>query len=176
MAGILLATAIELHLQGRLWTSASGRLRGWVGDVWSSETSQQFLDPYSFTHVLHGFVLCWLAAWAFPRWPLVWRLVLGVALESLWEIFENTQLVIDRYRQATAAIGYEGDTILNSLGDILSCAIGFGVAARLGWRWTLALFVAIEIALIISIRDSLVLNVLMLVCPLEAVKAWQMGH
>lgn len=176
MAAILTGTALELHHQGRLWRSASGRLLAWVGDVWSSENSQQLLDPYSATHVLHGFILCGLATLVFSRWPLAWRLCVAVAVESLWEMLENTQFVIDRYRHATAAVGYQGDTIINSVGDILSCGLGFLLAQRLGWRWSLAIFFAIEIVLIVSIRDSLTLNVLMLVCPLNRVKAWQMGN
>jgi hypothetical protein len=175
MAAILAATAIELHRQGRLWRSASGRLLLWVGDVWSSENSQQIFDPYSATHVLHGFILCGLAAWAIGRWPLAWRLTAAIALESLWEMFENTQFVIDRYRQATAAVGYEGDTVVNSLGDIFSCGVGFVVAQRLGWRWSLVIFVVTEIVLICWIRDSLLLNVLMLLFPLSGLKAWQTG-
>ena len=173
---VVAATAIALRLEGRLWTSASGRLRLWVGDVWSAENSQQLLDPYSFTHLLHGFVFCWLAAWMVPRWPLVWRLVLAVGLESVWEVFENTPFVINRYRTETAAIGYQGDTVFNSLGDVLSCAVGFLIAWRLGWRWSLAVFVAVEIILLLWIRDSLVLGVLMLLVSLPAVKQWQLGH
>ncbi|HEX4144707.1 MAG TPA: DUF2585 family protein [Pirellulales bacterium] len=175
MAALLVATAIELHRQGRLWRSASGRLLPWAGDVWSPENSQQFFDPYSATHVLHGFILCGLAAWLLDRWPVAWRLCLAIALESLWEMFENTQFAIDRYRQATVAVGYRGDTVINSLGDILSCGVGFLIAHRIGWRWSLAVFIATEVVLIYWIRDSLLLNVLMLVCPLARVKAWQLG-
>ncbi len=120
IAAILAATAIALHFEGRLWTSASGQVKLWVGDVWSSENSQQLLDPYSVTHLLHGFVLCGLAASAWPRWRLAWRLTAAVGLEAAWEVFENSQLAIDRYRQQTAAIGYEGDTVVvNSLCDIV---------------------------------------------------------
>jgi Protein of unknown function (DUF2585) len=175
MAAILLATAIELHHQGRLWRSASGRLLLWVGNVWSPENSQQLFDPYSATHVLHGLILCGLVAWAVGRWPVAWRLCLAIALEAFWEMFENSQFVIERYRQATAAVGYQGDTVVNSLGDILSCGFGFVVAQRLGWRWSLVVFVVTEITLICWIRDSLLLNVLMLIFPLAGVKAWQMG-
>jgi hypothetical protein len=173
---ILAATAAQLRWQGRLWTSASGHVRLWVGDAASRETSQQFLDPYSITHVLHGFILCALITWLLRRWPLAWQLAVAVLVESLWEILENSRTVIERYRQATIAIGYEGDTILNSIGDILSCAAGFWLASRLPWRWTLALLVATEIALLVWIRDSLALNVLMLLWPLPAVKNWQLGH
>ncbi len=176
IAGLLAGTAIVLRLEGRLWLSASGQVRLWAGNVWSSENSQQLFDPYSFTHVLHGFILCGLTAWALPRWPLAWRLVLGLGLESAWEVFENTPFVINRYRNETGAIDYEGDTVLNSLGDILACAAGLLIAWRLGWRWSLAIFVAVEIILLLWIRDSLVLNVLMLLVRMPAVKQWQLGH
>jgi hypothetical protein len=173
---ILALAAIVLRAEGRLWLSASGQIKLWVSDVWSSENSQQLLDPYSFTHLLHGFVFSWLTAWLVPRWPLPWRLVLTVGLETAWEMFENTPFVIDRYRSETGAIGYEGDTVLNSLGDILSCAVGMLIACRLGWRWSLAIFIAIEVVLLLWIRDCLLLNVLMLLVSLPAVKQWQMGH
>lgn len=176
LAGLLTGTAVALRLEGRLWLSASGQVRLWVGDVWSSENSQQLFDPYSFTHVLHGLIFCGLIAWALPRSPLVWRLVLALGLESAWEILENTPFVVHRYRNETGAIGYQGDTVLNSLGDILACAAGLLIAWRLGWRWSLAIFVAVEIILLLSIRDSLVLNVLMLLVRMPAVKQWQLGH
>ena len=105
-----------------------------------------------------------------------WRFVLAIAIESGWEMIENTNTVIDRYRQATAALGYQGDTVLNSMGDILCCAVGFVVAAKLGWRWSIILFLAVETILLFWIRDSLLLEILMLVHPVDSIKAWQMGR
>jgi Protein of unknown function (DUF2585) len=171
-----MTAAALLRGQGRLWWCACGRLRLWTSDAWSQHTSQHLLDPYSFTHVLHGVVLCGLLAWCCARLRPGWRFVLALALEALWEVLENSEFVIRRYREATAALGYQGDTIANSLGDIVCCGVGFLVARRLGLRRSLLLFVLLEIGLLIWIRDSLVLEVLMLLYPVEAIKAWQVGH
>lgn len=174
MVAVLVAAAYQLRSQGRLWICSCGKLLIWSGDVCSSDNSQHFLDPYSFTHVLHGLVYCGLLAWIVPRLAPAWRLWLAVAAAALWEVVENSDFVIQRYRAATAALGYQGDTIVNSLGDILSCAVGFMIARRLGFRRSLALFVLTEVVLLIWIRDSLTLDVLMLIFPLDAIKQWQM--
>lgn len=146
----------------------------WSGQVCSADNSQHFLDPYSFTHILHGFLFFWLISWLAPRVKWSWQLVLAVSVEALWEIFENSSFVIDRYRSATAALGYDGDTIVNSFGDILCCLVGFMIARRLGlWR-SLIVFAVLEVVLIIWIRDSLFLEILMLVVPINAIKAMQL--
>ena len=168
------AVAILLRLEGRLWICACGNLQAWAGKVCSSDNSQHFLDPYSFTHVLHGFLFFWLIAWLAPRLKPSWQLTLAIAVEALWEVFENTNFVIDRYRSETAALGYNGDTVVNSFGDILCCLVGFMIASRLGLRRSLIVFAALELVLIVWIRDSLLLEILMLVYPIDAIKAFQM--
>ncbi len=144
-----------------------------MSDAKGPHNSQHFLDPYSFTHVSHGLLLCGLLAWAAPRLAPAWQLLLAVCVETLWEVFENSAFVIQRYRTATMALGYEGDTIANSLGDILCCALGFLLARRLGLWASVALFVLTEIVLLLWIHDSLLLNVVMLIYPINAIKAWQ---
>jgi len=135
------------------------------------------LDPYSFTHLLHGFLLCGLLSLTAPQLPTVWRLWLAISIEAVWEVLENSEFVIRRYREQTAALGYHGDTIVNSLGDILICGLGFVVAQRLGFRRTFALFVVTELTLAILIRDNLTLNIVMLIHPIDAIKEWQAaGH
>lgn len=169
--------AFVLRAEGRMWLCDCGRVRAWVGDAWSAETSQQFFDPYTLTHVLHGLAFCGLLALLLPRVGWRWRFVLAVAAESLWEVIENTDFVIQRYREATAALGYRGDTVVNSLGDIAACSVGFLVARRLGWPRSVLLFVATEIFLLFWIRDSLVLNIILLLYPSEKLRAWQQaGH
>src|SRR5215211_2869602 len=164
---VLAGTALVLRSQGRLWWCSCDYLLLWSGDPWSSDNSQHLLDPYSFTHVLHGFVLCGLLALTVPRLSALWRLCLAVSIEAVWEVIENSEFVIRRYREQTAALGYHGDTIVNSLGDILACGLGFVLAHRLGFRRTFALFVLTEVTMAIWIRDYLSLNVLMLVYPIE---------
>lgn len=174
MFATLLVTLGLLRGEGRLWLCACGRLSVWAGNICSADNSQQFFDPYSFTHLLHGFLYCWLLAWLAPRLTAQWQLWLAVAVEALWEVCENSSFVIQRYREATAALGYQGDTIVNSIGDILSCALGFMLARRLGFRRSLALFVAVEVVLLYWIRDSLMLEILILLHPVNAIRAWQL--
>jgi hypothetical protein len=174
---VLAVAAFELRAQGRLWFCACGRVLVWVGDAWSTETSQQLFDPYSLTHVLHGLAFCGLLTLLLSRVNWRWRFVLAVAVEALWEVIENTDFVIRRYREATAALGYNGDTIINSLGDVIACALGFLIARKLGWLRSLVLFVATELFLLFWIRDSLILNIILLLYPSERLRAWQQaGH
>jgi len=168
------ATAILLRVEGRLWICACGSVQVWSGQICSADNSQHFLDPYSFTHVLHGFLFFWLIAWLFARLSGPWQLALAIAVEGFWEAFENTNFIIDRYRSETAALGYNGDTVINSFGDILCCLIGFVIARRLGWRRSLIAFALLELVLILWIKDSLLLEILMLVVPIDALRAWQM--
>jgi len=176
MAVIVTLAVGQLHLQGRLGWCSCGRLSPWVGDIWSSHCSQHLFDPYSFTHVLHGLVLYGLLALACPKMPLAWRLCLAISLEAGWEVFENCDFTIQRYREMTIALDYKGDSIANSLGDILCCGAGFLLTRRLGVWGSVSLFVATEVVLLIWIRDSLLLNVVMLAWPIDAIKTWQMVH
>jgi hypothetical protein len=168
-----IGTALLLRSQGRLWVCSCGYLLPWSSDPWSSDNSQHLFDPYSFTHLLHGFLLCGLLALIAPRLSVVWRLWLTVSIEAVWEVLENSEFVIRRYREETAALGYHGDTIVNSLGDIVACGLGFVVAQRLGFRRTFALFVLTEVTLATLIRDNLTLNIVMLIHPIDAIREWQ---
>ena len=177
MVVVLMGAALLLRSQGRLWACSCGYLLLWSSDPWSSDNSQHLLDPYSFTHLLHGFVLCGLLALIAPRLSVLWRLCLAVSIEAVWEVIENSEFVIRRYREQTAALGYHGDTIVNSFGDILACGLGFVLAQRLGFRRTFVVFVLTEVTLAILIRDNLTLNIVMLIYPIDAIKEWQAaGH
>ena len=171
---VFVLLALALSAEGRMFFCACGEFKLWVGDTCSSSNSQQLFDPYSFTHILHGFLLFWLLLLLPRSVTPSWRLILAVALEAAWEVLENTSFVIDHYRTETAALGYEGDTIVNSFGD-LGCALaGFLVARKLGLRRSLVVFVVIEIVLLVWIKDSLLLQLLMLLRPMAAIKLWQM--
>jgi hypothetical protein len=175
IAGVLAVTTLVLRWEGRVWFCECGELRFWISDPRSSHTSQHFFDPYSFTHMLHGLIFYWLLVWLCPKWEWPWRVCLALSLEAGWEILENSPIVIDRYRTMTAALGYSGDSVLNSLGDVLACLAGLLIASRFGWRVSVALFLVTEITLLVTIRDSLLLNVLMLGVNIEWLKAWQEG-
>ncbi len=172
---LTIATCLILYSQGRMWWSKSGEIQFWVNDAWSSETSQQFADPYSFSHMQHGLLFFGLLYWLAPKLGVWWRLVISTGIEAAWEVLENSKLIIDRYREATAALGYEGDTIFNSFGDLVSCGLGFWLAYYLGFWKTVMLFVVVEIAMVLIIKDSLLLNVIMLIYPLDSIKAWQIS-
>jgi hypothetical protein len=146
----------------------------WIGDAWSGETSQQFMDPYSFSHLQHGLLFFGFLYWLTPKLSVLWRFCIATIIEAAWEVLENSAIIIDRYREGTAALGYEGDTIFNSVGDLVSCGLGFIVAYYLGFWRTLILFIIIEVAMVFTIYDSLLLNVIMLVYPIDAIKEWQM--
>lgn len=173
---VLIITVFQLRSQGRLWICSCGRVQLWAGNVLSSDNSQHLFDPYSFTHMLHGFLACGVLAGLARKLDWRWRLTFAVAFEALWEIVENSNFIIERYRGETAALGYNGDTVVNSLGDVVAFAVGFVLARRLGWRWSLAIFLVTEAVLIVWIRDSLILNVIMLLYPISAIKRWQMGQ
>ncbi len=174
MAIICVATAILLAMGRTPWCRC-GSIKLWTGDAWGPENSQQFTDPYTFTHITHGVLLYLLLHLVARRLPLGTRTVVAVALESGWEILENTDMVINRYRAATLALGYYGDSVFNSVGDILACAVGFMLAARLPVRVTVGMVILLEVALTLWIHDSLLLNIVMLIYPIEAVRTWQLG-
>jgi hypothetical protein len=176
IAAILVLTVLLLHYEGRLWMCACGRIWLWSGDVCSSDNSQHLFDPYTFTHIMHGFAFCGLLALVVPQLPLRWKLSLAILLEASWEVLENSNYVVQRFREATAALGYQGDTVVNSLGDITACAVGLITARKLGlWR-SLIIFIATEIILTLWIKDSLLLEIVMLIHPIDSLKTWQMCH
>ena len=175
VAIILIATVIALTIQGRVWWCEVGDVWPWSWDVWSKHNSQHLIDPYSFTHVLHGMLEFWLIGLVFWKLPMAWRFVIAIVIESSWEVIENTNYVINRYRETTISLDYFGDSILNSFFDIVCCGLGFWIASRLTFVWAVALFTFTELVLLFWIRDSLILNIVMLIYPLEGVKQWQVG-
>src|SRR5688572_10043716 len=175
VAIIVIAAIIALNLQGRVWWCEAGDYLPWSWEVLSRHNSQHLIDPYSFSHILHGILEFWLIGLVFHKLPLAWRFVLAIFIEASWEVLENTTYVINRYREATISLDYYGDSIFNSLFDIICCGLGFAIAYKIRFWWSLALFAFTELILLVWIRDSLLLNLLMLAWPLEAVKNWQMG-
>ena len=171
---MLLAAGSELWM-GHTLLGPDGKFGWWEGNIWSSENSQRFADPYSFSHLVHGMLFyggLWLGA---RKLPVHRRLFLAVCLEAGWEILENSPLIINRYRAATIALGYDGDSVLNSMSDILMMVTGF-VFARFVKPWlTVVTILAMEIGCALSIGDNLTLNVIMLVHPVDAIKQWQMA-
>jgi len=173
---IAVIMAAVLRFNGRIWWCKLGDWSVYVNEAWnSSHTSQHIFDPYSFTHVLHGVLGFWLAGLLLKNYPKTVWLVVTLAVEAAWEVFENSNFIIEKYRENTASLDYFGDSIANSIGDLIACAVGFVIALKLGvWR-SLIFFVVVELILLFWIRDGFLLNIVMLVYPLEWIKQWQIG-
>lgn len=161
---------------GRNWWCECGEWKVWSGEIESQHNSQHLFDPYTFTHILHGvgfYALTWLLFGKILEGGS--RFILAMAIESAWEVLENTSWVIEKYRESTISLGYYGDSIANSLADIVSCMVGYGIAMWIPAWYSVGGFVAMEAILILTIRDSLMLNILMLIAPIEAIRNWQSG-
>ena len=172
---IAIATGAILLSMGQPAICTCGTVELWVGSASSPKTSQMLADWYSLSHIVHGFLFYGFLRLVARRWAVEWRFLAALIVEAAWEIIENTPMVIDRYREATIAIGYAGDSVVNSLSDIAMMALGFAAAARLPVWASIAAVLLLEIAALVAIRDNLTLNIWMLLAPNEAVRDWQAG-
>lgn len=175
LALIAVMAAILLFM-GRDPICTCGTVKFWVGEVNGGENSQHLADWYVPSHIIHGF-LFYFAGWALLRRYSEpgHRLILATFVEAAWEVLENSPMVIERYREATIALGYAGDSVINSIADVGWMMLGFGLARRLPVWAIVALAVAFELFTLAMIRDNLTLNTIMLLAPSDAIRAWQAG-
>ena len=171
---IIVTAAAILLAMGRPLICKCGKIDLWVGSTTSAKTSQMLADWYSPSHIVHGFLFFGLLWLLLRRWPVERRLI-ALFVEALWEVVENTPMIINRYREATVALGYTGDSVLNSLSDIAMMGIGFFLARKLPLWASILLVVVLELVPLYVIRDNLTLNIWMLLAPNDAIRAWQAG-
>jgi len=176
IALILVLSAAWLWWDGRVPICKCGYVKLWHGQTMSSENSQHLTDWYTPSHILHGILFYW-ALWLIfrDRLSFGWKLVIATAVEAAWELIENSDFVIDRYRAVTISLDYYGDSIINALADIVAMILGFWLASRLPVLASVAIVIGFELLTMWLIRDGLALNILMLLWPIEAVKSWQAG-
>ena len=174
LVAIAFGTCVVLALMGRVWWCEVGDWAPWSWDVWSPHNSQHLIDPYSLSHIEHGIGLfLLLSVLGGKSLSIQSRTLIVAGVEAVWEIVENTPLMINRYREATISLDYFGDSILNSVSDYGMCLLGVLLVRKTSWKFGVAAFVALEITSVLWIRDSLILNIVMLIAPIEAIRLWQ---
>lgn len=173
--GILALTGATLLGMGRVPYCECGFVSLWTGTVNGPENSQQLADWYTASHFIHGILFFGLLLLVFRKTSIGFRFMLATIIEAGWEILENSSIIIDRYREATLAVGYSGDSVINSISDILWMMLGFVFARYMPIWVSVAIVIVLELFVAYMIRDNLTLNIIMLIYPLDSILLWQGG-
>lgn len=176
VTGLLFAIQISaLFALGQPWVCACG-IAFWEGDVYSVGNSQQLTDWYTFSHIIHGFIFFFILRYLFPRTSVLQRLLMALMLEIGWEVLENSPLIIERYRAQALAVGYVGDSILNSVSDSVAMLVGYLLTYKLSARAVIVLLILFELYVGIMIHDNLILNIINLIYPSDTIHHWQSNN
>lgn len=174
--GLVLVMAVTGLIEwgtGRSLLGPDGMFGWWDGNIHGSENSQRVADAYTFSHIIHGMAFYAFLWWVARKVPMRYRFVIALVMEALWELLENSPIIIDRYRATAIAQGYVGDSVLNSISDIGWAGLGF-IITKYSKIWvTVALIVVMELGCLFWIRDNLTLNIVMLAYPVESINTWQ---
>jgi hypothetical protein len=170
---LIVGTALVLFLMGREVICTCGYVKIWHGDTFSSETSQHLMDWYTPSHLLHGILFYGILHLVMRQVDIGWRLAVATLVEVAWEILENTNMIIERYREVTISLDYYGDSIVNSVSDILAMVVGFWLARVIPVWASVAVVIFFEVLTMWLIRDGLALNIIMIIFPLDAILEWQ---
>ena len=173
--GLILLHALVVYGMGQPFMCACGHIELWHGIVTDSENSQHLTDWYTLSHFIHGVLFYALLTLFFPRIPMSIRLFLAIGIEMSWEMFENTDFIINRYREQALAQGYFGDSVVNSVGDVVAAIIGFLFAWRFPVWTSIVVVIVLELLALYVIRDNLTLNIIQLIHPVDAIGVWQAG-
>lgn len=171
---LLIAQAWVLFAMGQPLYCTCGYIKLWEGVVLSIGNSQHITDWYTYSHVIHGILFYGLFWRLFPNSSVPARLLMSLGLEVGWEVLENTPWVIDHYRKQALAVGYVGDSVLNSVCDSVAMLVGFAIAWRAPLWATVGLGLMLEALVGYAIRDNLTLNIMNLLYPTDVVSTWQM--
>lgn len=174
--GVIAFVGFVEYLMGHILICKCGYIKLWQSQIFSSENSQHISDWYSFSHIIHGFAFYYLAKWLFPKKSAGFWFLIAVLIESGWELIENSPFVINRYREGGISLDYYGDSVLNSVMDIIFMVLGFWLAARLPVWLIVSLIILMELGVLFFIRDNLTLNIIMLLYPFDGIKQWQVGQ
>jgi hypothetical protein len=167
---------VVMYFQGHVFICKCGTVKFWLSALNTSEGSQHISDWYTFSHIIHGIIFYWFfRTISRKRWPVALCLMLALGVEIGWELLENSPLIINRYRETTISLDYFGDSILNSVCDVVAMVIGFFIARKSPVWFSIALIIFLEIYVGYVIRDNLTLNIIMLIYPFQAIRQWQMG-
>ena len=175
--GILAITAGLLYWAGRSLICPCGTVKLFDFFPNPAEDSQHIFDWYTFSHILHGLIfyfLIWLVGRG--RVPFTVGILIALVLESGWELFENSQYIINRYQSQSISEHYNGDSVINAIGDILTMAAGFFLASLLPVLASVAVLIGIEVWMAWMIRDNLTLNIISLTHPIQSITQWQEGR